>query len=154
MTVISPTTIAELERLAAEATPGPWEAEYEFESSKETTQWYCHLASDGQAHTNLFDTAMSDVKRIRVEEDEDEEGRVTYWDDQGEANMNLIAALRNALPDLLAAAKFGVRARAIVDAAADWAGCGGNFDETPHCFLFDKLMAAGFIDQDGTRVES
>lgn len=87
-----------LERLESKATPGPWEASCDGTNHAEQTEEFVFAG----VHGTLFDTLNSDARLIDAEHDED--GSV-YWDSTGRANMQFVAALRNAAPALLRAAR-------------------------------------------------
>lgn len=108
-----------LQALYAEATPGSWAADHDCEYSEGDAMAYVHLASDGAAHIGLFDTLNSDVRRI---EREDDEHGSSYRDAQGIANMELVAALHEAAPrmiaELRAARAWAAKVRRMID--GDW----------------------------------
>ena len=101
------TTHTDTERLKAmeaAATKGPWECDTTHnegsygagEDVYEGFKSYTILSEDGKV---LFDSLNSDA--IEVHEEYDEDG-ATAWDEIARRNAELIVAMRNALPSLLA----------------------------------------------------
>lgn len=101
------TTHTDTERLKAmeaAATKGPWECDTTHnegsygagEDVYEGFKSYTILSEDGKV---LFDSLNSDA--IEVHEEYDEDG-ATAWDEIARRNAELIVAMRNALPALLA----------------------------------------------------
>ena len=104
------TTHTDTERLKAmeaAATKGPWECDTTHnegsygagEDVYEGFKSYTILSEDGKV---LFDSLNSDA--IEVHEEYDEDG-ATAWDEIARRNAELIVAMRNALPSLLAQIK-------------------------------------------------
>jgi hypothetical protein len=95
----------ELERLAAKATPGPWEvdtlkSEGEYGSGPDTTVGYEVSAIYNAKGEALFDALNSDAITVH-EEYPDEDGYSLAYDEVSDANAKLIVALRNNLPTIL-----------------------------------------------------
>lgn len=96
----------QLEALDAKATAGPWETDSTDNggSGSERFNYYSVGAGPAGKWETIVDTLNSDVAEIHEEWDGDEHGVYHHaWDDQGRANCELIVALRNAVPEILAA---------------------------------------------------
>ncbi len=97
------------EALAAQATPGPWEIDSEYDEDalysggggcgRGFKNFVIGAEIDGKWCT-LIDTQNSDNKLIEEEYDEDSKNA---WDSIGQANTDLIVALINNLPTILTA---------------------------------------------------
>lgn len=115
----------ELERLSAAATPGPWEVDNtdNGESGSERFNYYSVGAGPSGKWQTVFDTLNSDVACVHEEYDGDEYG-VTHhaWDEQGRVNCELIVALRNNLPAIIAALRAQQHAEALAAALEEVAG--------------------------------
>jgi hypothetical protein len=115
----------ELERLAAKATPGPWEvdtlkSEGEYGSGPDTTVGYEVSAIYNAKGEALFDALNSDA--------------ITVHDEVSDANAKLIVALRNNLPTILQS----LRAHPAPDQSAH---CSGEVVE-------GLRIAAGIVESD------
>lgn len=98
--------VERLRKLEAKSTPAPWEVDSEYDHDAHYSggggcgcgfkNFFVGAEVNGQWKT-LFDTVNSDLKLI--EEDYDEDGS-NAWDSIGLANAELVAALRNALPEI------------------------------------------------------
>lgn len=99
----------QIEALDAKATAGPWETDSTDNggSGSERFNYYSVGAGPAGKWETIVDTLNSDVAEIHEEWDGDEHGVYHHaWDDQGRANCELIVALRNAVPEILAALRL------------------------------------------------
>lgn len=87
----------QLRSLYAAATPGKWSADHDWTDGPEVTE-YVHIDTGTPGHTALFDTSNGDLREV-VSEETDRGAR--YRDVTGQANMALVAAMHEALPELL-----------------------------------------------------
>src|SRR5262249_39344398 len=99
MTPLPPTLLDELEAKHKAATKGPWDVDHAGEYSANGDMHCDQLRADGKV---IADTLNADLRELRREDDE---GGAYYFDPIGRTNLELIAALRNAAPDLIAAAR-------------------------------------------------
>lgn len=103
----APLDLDALERLHQAATTGPWEPDcvrYDgcYGAGEDVQEGYIGRRMFGPEGQDLFDSGNSDAACIHEEMDED---GVYAWDEIAKRNFALIAAARNALPDLLAEAR-------------------------------------------------
>lgn len=100
------TLAKQIEELAGKATPGPWEIDTEYDSDERCKNYFIGApVPNGTEYgrwATLFDSVNSDHKLI--EEDYDEDGG-SAWDETARCNAELIVALVNNLPTIIAALK-------------------------------------------------
>jgi hypothetical protein len=94
--------ISTLESLrAALPVQDTWEASHDWEWEDKPIA-YVRPASDGLAHKTILSTFDGDFSRIEAEEFE---GRTKNYDREGQEITRYVAAMHNALPDLIAAVR-------------------------------------------------
>jgi hypothetical protein len=128
--------IATLERLEQAATPGPWAYEHTAEKSND---WAVGQAfnEDGTAIAGRIDSSLEWLEDVVIER------RLVGSCESSSAKIAdaaLIAAMRNALPDLLAAAKEHARLRELLGAVVEHAR--PAFRGTPYRAALDAARAA------------
>lgn len=89
--------VERLRELAEKATPGPWEADSEKDENR--VHYAVMLSPEGHS---MFDSMNTDYRVGLIETESDGE-YVDQWDETARRNFALIAELRNALPQILAA---------------------------------------------------
>lgn len=110
MTFPTPETLDTIEKLHKAATPGEWFAERDCHWAAEDLIDYAHA---GDATEPLFDTCYSSIREIH--EEPDDEGGVSYHDKIGSANIAEVVALHNATLELVAAGRFALKARELLE---------------------------------------
>jgi len=93
---LTPADLAELKRLLAEATPGPWSVDPDYRPGM---RWNNHIVAPGDKTVCFMSHDGTDENKV------------------GEANAELIETLRNVAPALIAAAEDSERMRAELDGA-------------------------------------
>lgn len=102
-------TLTTLRKLREKATPGNVKSEHDCTESAEETIEY--LATDDQRGAAIVTNVQSDVADPMQM---DGEHGTRHWDEQGRRNMKYLAALWNAVPELIALAEEALRARGVL----------------------------------------